>query len=367
MSGLMYFPWSNQVRKDCLAVFQGGGLPILDIELTGKCSHGSCLYCDSVTGMRQDELTWAELSDVVWQAHSKGLQWIFICGLGEPLDSPIFPELLGLTGSLGVRVSFFTNGLGITSDLADLLRQAKACLLVKLDSLDRGTFDRLLGKPGTANRIYQVLEILLELGFSEPFTCEDGQVVTRLAASIVPTQLNLGDVVDVVRFCKANNMFPSIGELERAGRARKRFATLAVGRGLLEALRLWIDQSWGAEYGRPICPAAVFSLHLDTSGSCVIDEPSGLSCPWFRLTDPAIATIGSVRDCSVAGLLDRMIEYREVHRHALGSLQVDENVSGVFSGCGGEIQELVAFAEKHMLPSREGRRHRSQIPVGTAT
>jgi hypothetical protein len=42
---------------------------------------------------------------------------------------------------------------------------------------------------------------------------------TDLAFSIVPTQLSYDGIRNVISFAKKNNIFPSIGELEQAGRA----------------------------------------------------------------------------------------------------------------------------------------------------
>ena len=44
---ITYYPWSEEVLSKCLAGHNRGELSTLDLELTAKCTHASCIYCDS--------------------------------------------------------------------------------------------------------------------------------------------------------------------------------------------------------------------------------------------------------------------------------------------------------------------------------
>jgi radical SAM protein with 4Fe4S-binding SPASM domain len=98
-------------------------LESLDIELTERCDN-NCIHCyinrppqdrDSL----QRELTTDEWKNILEQAAEIGVLVVRFTG-GEPLLRPDFTELYLHARRLGMRVLLFTNGRGITPDLATL-------------------------------------------------------------------------------------------------------------------------------------------------------------------------------------------------------------------------------------------------------
>ncbi len=346
----IYFPWSKLVFNECQRIYKEGGMPILDLEITGLCSHGSCIYCDSKTGFIKDEFTKTDIIRIINEASMHNLKWIFICGLGEPLDSPYFLDLLDLISEQNLRLSFFTNGLNITPDIINRLKRVNANLILKLDSFDENIFDLILGKKGQARIIYNLLNLLIDMDFS---TNKDRANLTNLALSIVPTKYNIDELPEIVNFCKQNHIFPNIGELEFAGKGRSRYTQLAVSSNDLTEIRKRIDEIWGEEYCRPICPSVFFSLHLTPNGDCVVDKSTGFSCPWFKLKDPSFQLLGSIHNNSITDLLQKMKVYRNVNIDGIRLLNPDPDIPCVFSGCGGKIEEIKSFAIENFYSQKK--------------
>jgi hypothetical protein len=339
---ISYLPWSHQVFSDCIATENDGLLPCVDLDLTAKCTKASCIYCDSkpTVGMPiVDELTMNNLLPFISSAVSHGLKWIYTCGLGEPLEDDKFFQLLELLKSNGARISLFTNGLLIDGSVAQRLHELGACLILKLDSFDATVFDRILGGKGRAKRIYQALDCLLEAGYGRE--CPVG--TTDLALSIVPTQLNIETIDEVLRFAKSHNLFPSIGELECAGNAAdtKAGPELQLTPAQLKRLRANTDALLWPDYRRSVCPAVFCGLHVDVTGNCVVDKRTGLNCKWFMMQEPDVLYLGNVLTDKVQTLLQRIRYYRQQ------AMNVNETITDLratrfqFGGCGGDPCDIV--------------------------
>jgi len=346
---ITYFPWSEAVLKECLAVHDKGGMATLDLELTAKCTSASCVYCDSrpnVGARYPDELNLRETENLLEQGKKLGLRWVFSCGLGEPLEDRKFMGFIEKAASLNIRVSLFTNGIAIDGNMARWLRDNRVCLIVKLDSLVEETFDTLLGKKGTARKVYRAVEELLAAGYGA-----DGSGPTELAFSIVPTKLSLGGIGPVVQYAKEHNVFPSVGELEQAGRALERnaYQGMAVDGAGLASLKREVEGLLWKGYTRPICPAIVTGVHIDNIGKCVVDRETGLNCKWFLLREPLVKEIGSVRSQDLADLFEKVRAYRKkcFERNENG-LRRCAGVEYVFGGCGGSPSKIVRIAREHV-------------------
>ena len=348
---ITYYPWSETINRQCLDQYAAGRMPVLDLELSARCTHGSCIYCDSKVGKPYpNELELSETIDIIEQGEKLGLQWVYICGLGEPADDDKFFGLIELLCDKGIGVSAFTNGLRFTRTDIRVLRDSKVNLIVKLDSFDPNVFDRILGKSGSAEAIYRTLEILLEEGYAE----RNERNETDLALSIVPTRWTIQDIPYIVKYCKENNIFPSIGELEYSGKAKGVYEELSVSKVELLRLKRGVEDILGYPYRRPMCPAVIAGLHITNTGKCVVHRNTGLSCHWFLLTEPNMVEIGDVRKDSLVELNNKLRDYREKHFDA-SLVNVDSRIPNVFGGCGGKLEEIF---EKYVTlrVQRENRR-----------
>lgn len=335
---ISYLPWSKQTLSSVLESFVLGNMPILDLELSALCKHriryGGCVYCDSSAGVpHSDELTIEEVRLLVLSAQRDlDLQWIYGCGLGEPTDDRKFRALVEFAASRDIYTSVFTNGLNCTKEYLQFLYDHNVCLLIKCDSLNPNVFSRLLGTDDirVAKSIYDAIETALDVGFGKL----DVAGSSRLALSIVPTQYNKDDILEVVSFCKENNLFPLLGQLEYAGRGKDVFDALALSNDELMKIKRNVEEVLGQSYEIPICPAGISGMHITNIGECVVHQDTGLSCPWFDLYDPITVTLGNIRTVSIKELWASVREYRK--KQLKRTLQwMNETEPDIFGGCGG--------------------------------
>jgi len=110
-NSIIYKPWSSRVLSDCIKEYNAGKIPVLNLDLTAKCTFCSCLYCDSkIDRPYPGELTMKEARPLIEKLHRfYGLKWIFICGLGEPFQDPKLFKIFQLAKKLNIEISFFTK------------------------------------------------------------------------------------------------------------------------------------------------------------------------------------------------------------------------------------------------------------------
>lgn len=303
----VYAPWAESELMLIRHHYELGKIPVLYLELSARCSQCRCLYCDSpYRWIPKHETNLSELISIIDQTVKQGLRWVYICGLGEPSeDEKLFP-ILDYLSELGVSTTMFTNGLGFHSDDIQRLKVKRVHLILKLDTFKTDTFDRLLGSKGVATRIYRFLNSLLEESFiqiGEGYT-------TNLAISIVPTLLNLGDIPEVVQFCKEHSIYPVIGEMEISGRAAENVRILKPSENDLESLSTRMTEVLGHPYARPLCPGIIYGLHIDHVGNCVADLNTGLSCGWFIADESEMKTIGNIRNDPIRTLWGKTKAHR---------------------------------------------------------
>jgi len=304
---LQYLPWSEKILKEALESFAKGNIPTLCLDLTAKCSLGSCLYCDSKVGMPyKNELVFDEIKNLILNLKNRGLRWVFICGLGEPSEDPSFFKVLRLLHENQIHVSFFTNGLFLKEEDIKFLIKYDANMLVKLDSFNPRIFDKLLGRKGAAKKIYDFVTSLLNAGFLKVNQCGE----TNLGFSIVPTRLNMASIPKVVKFCKERNIFPCIGEMEYANKAIKNWDILAISNKELRSLLQKINEILGYEYKRNLCQGIIPSLHINNVGKCVVEAKTGLSCGWFLQKDVTYRIMGDIRKMDIKSIINNVIKYR---------------------------------------------------------
>ncbi|MDD4872329.1 MAG: radical SAM protein [Kiritimatiellae bacterium] len=349
MKRIEYLPWTTGVLQQCLHLHDSDSLGALDLDLTARCTMAACIYCDSKPAVGSEhpgELGAKETAYLLESASKLGLKWLYSCGLGEPFEDERFTVLIEKALSLGIRVSLFTNALAINARKADWLKRKGVCLIVKLDSLNETTFDRILGRHGAARYIYKAVENLRNAGYGH-----DRTYATDLAFSIVPTKLNLPDIPDVIRYAIDCNAFPSVGELEQAGMvlAKKHFNDLALDVSHLAGLKADVERLLWEGYKRPICPSIIAGVHIDNVGNCVVDRETGLNCKWFLLKEPRVKVIGNIRDDTMSELVRKARAYRK-SCFAKNKRQLTKfrSVDYVFGGCGGSPAEIIPLAQKHL-------------------
>jgi MoaA/NifB/PqqE/SkfB family radical SAM enzyme len=237
-------------------------------------------------------LSFAQIENIVLALKEVGLRWVYICGLGEPRQDPSFFRVLELFARHQISTSIFTNGLAFKREDVSTMKEFKPNLLVSLDSFNEEHFNAVMNSPwrkrSAARQVYDFVGWLLEDGFVRPNVHGE----TNVGLSIVPTKITLSDIPEVVEYCQANQLYPAIGEMEKAGRAIENYEILAVTDSELRELKRQLRPILGYSYRRRLCPGIFTGLHIINKGSIVIDPQTGLSCCWFEQTDPKYLRIG---------------------------------------------------------------------------
>lgn len=341
-----YFPWSKQILSDTLASQKSGNIPTLDIELTAKCTGASCVYCDSkpnVCGSEQiGEIDFNTMKKVICDAKSRGLKWIYTCGLGEPLEDSKFWNMIHLLKANDIGISIFSNGIFIRDvNTAYELKECNVNIILKMDTFNEENFDTILGGVGIASKVYAACEYLLRAGYGE----RNGY--TNLAFSIVPTTLSISGIPMVVNFAKKHGIFASIGELEQAGEVinNNLNETLGISAEKIKELKKVADDYIEGSYMRPMCPCILTGLHIDNLGNCIVDEDTGLNCKWFLLKDPRTIKLGNIMNESIFSLSEKAYLYRkECFEKKLDLIKTSCNLSYTFGGCGGNPKDILKLA-----------------------
>jgi len=331
-----YFPWSDAVLKRCLSLHKQNKLATLDLELSAKCSGACCIYCDSKPAVgcaMPNELNWETLSGILEQSVEAGLEWIYTCGLGEPLEDDNFFKMLDFIKKNNVRLSMFSNGVFIdSSNIAATLKEAGVNIILKMDTFEKTNFDKILGGSGTAEKIYKALELLLSVGYGN----KSGE--TDLAFSIIPTKLSITGISAVIDFAQKNGIFASLGELEQAGAVitNNLSPVLSLTDDEINALSTHANNYAGKKYMRPICPSIITGVHINNLGCCIVDKKTGLNCKWFLLQEPDVEIIGNTKTENIYDLFQKVRAYRtKCFSENADIIAQQSTLSYVFGGCGG--------------------------------
>lgn len=335
-----YFPWSKKVLQDILKDFSQGRFSILDLELGGECNC-NCIYCDSPDRREKIFYTVEMIEDFLEKGKFK---WLFVCGLGEPTfneNYDILIKLLKFCEKKKIKCSIFTNATNITKDLKRFISNGVLYVLFKYDSFFDGINKKIVGN----NCIDSYNNIFADM--AQMVKVEDG--CSNIAASIVPTIYNENILVDLVKKCIANNIYPLIGSLENAGKAQTIYETLSITKEKLIFLKSQIELYLDEEYRLPICPSIVGAIHITNRGDIVLDSRSGLSCSWFWMESPCMITLENISEHSAYDqICEKIIEYRKNVKNNLGNMASGYE-DNVFGGCGGNIAELLSIVNNIII------------------
>jgi len=186
-------------KEEISAAAAADRLLSMEIEFSRACNF-RCAYCylaDRTAGA--DELSRTEIKDVIVQAKDLGARKIIILG-GEPSIYPYLIEMLRFIGKLGLEIEMFTNGTGIDGQLASVLAEEKARVVVKMNSRDASVQDRLAGKKGAFRIIGQALEHLRRAGYPSE--------ALFLAASTIICRQNLEELPALWQWLRSQNIEP---------------------------------------------------------------------------------------------------------------------------------------------------------------
>ncbi|MBU0943127.1 MAG: radical SAM protein [Proteobacteria bacterium] len=188
--------FTEQEIKEAVAA---GRLLSMEIEFSRICNF-RCSYC-YVPEKRDctDELSREELRDVLLQAKEMGARKIIILG-GEPSIYPHLVEMISFLHEHNFEIEMFTNGSGLTPELAAILAQAQVRVVLKLNSRNREIQDQLAGRTGAFDIIQSAFANLKQAGYPAPHLF--------LAMSTIICQQNLGELPEMWQWLRDEGIEP---------------------------------------------------------------------------------------------------------------------------------------------------------------
>lgn len=134
------------------------------IEITTRCNL-RCCHCylgeERQASCSLDFTRWSKYLD---QAISRGCVWMEITG-GDPLLSPVFPDVYRFLVERGVIVTVLTNGTTFTPEVAKLFKsQPPMKVEVSIYGYSPEVYESVTGVPGSHSRFLAGLKCLAETG-----------------------------------------------------------------------------------------------------------------------------------------------------------------------------------------------------------
>ncbi|MBF0387202.1 MAG: radical SAM protein [Candidatus Omnitrophica bacterium] len=301
----------------------------IEIEFSLKCNL-RCPYCYISTAPDpKNELTSAEIRDVILQARDLGARKIIILG-GEPLIYPRIMEKIEFIREQGLQVELFTNGAHLTQARARRLFDLGVNVVLKMNSFKDDIQDKLVGVPGTSKKMRAALAHLREAGYPRG----DG----FLAVSTVICQDNLPELTALWIWLRDQGILPYFEILTPQGGAAKNDG-LNVSTGELEKFfheiseidRTRYNQVWEPQ------PPLVGGKCLRHQFSCLINS-QGFVMPCVGLNVP----IGNIREKKLKDILSEseiVQDLRQFHHKIKGPCGKCEKAGDCY-GCRGAAYQL---------------------------
>jgi len=334
-----YLPWSKKELEKTLNLYQNKFFSILDIELGGACNL-SCIYCDTPQKKARSKIN---LDILNMLANRLSLNWLFICGLGEPTakqNIDLLLKILNFCDKRNIKCSMFTNLLEINEDIVKYIQKGILYILYKLDTLDEKKMN-IIYRTKKGKKILNIIKSL-----EKYVMITDG--CTNISASIVPTKLNENELLSLIEYCNERNFFPLIGDLEYSGKSKEQFEKLKISENDLFQIRLEIFNRFGYHYQVPICPAVIGGIHINHEGYLIVDRCTGLSCHWFWLKEPKIESLMKIdKHTDINNIFRKIMDYRNKKITYIESM-LPQFKELPFGGCGGDIKYMLTkYLEIH--------------------
>ncbi len=187
------------------------GLLSMELELSRRCNL-RCVYCYASSGIPlHDELSLAEIEDVVDQAVHLGVRKIIVLGGGEPLLYPHLLETIDYIKSKNLVVDLFTNATMISPEYAGEFYRRGVGMIIKMNSRNAQVQDYLADRKGTFAAINQGLNALWEAGYPD-----DGHI---LGIETIICRQNYDELPDMWRWARRQGIIPYIEVMTLQGRA----------------------------------------------------------------------------------------------------------------------------------------------------
>ena len=156
------------------------------------------------------------IKDLIKQAKELGAMTIIICGDGEPTIDPLLLPIIQFSSELGMNNILVSNGLLFgdetlckdihgfkATEMISLLKTHRTSLILKLESLNSETYEKIVGKSGAFHKFKQAIYNLRKMNFSDNARLPNGAILTSIAFSSVIGKLNIHEIFELRRFAHA--------------------------------------------------------------------------------------------------------------------------------------------------------------------
>ncbi len=281
---------------------RNGRLLSMEIEFNSVCNF-HCIYCyASENGNRRNELTKDQFKDVITQAKNLGARKIIILG-GEPMLYPSIMEMIEFIRSLGMEIELFTNGTGITADMARTLHDYKVRVVLKMNSFDEKMQDMLSGRTGAYAQIHHAFANLKQAGYPS--------VDRFMGVSTIICQQNIEELPRMWEWLRDQNIAPYFEMITPQGGAKENLA-LDINTKQAEAFFHKIAEIDSRKYGNhwDPRPPLVGGVCLRHQFSCAVSSEGNVQ-PCVGVTIP----IGNVRDNKLKDILGNSEVVQDLKRY----------------------------------------------------
>jgi len=184
----------------------------MEIEFSLRCNF-HCQYCYIPDKSNfENELSFEELRDALLQAKVLGVKKIIVLG-GEPMLYPQALEMFKFIRSENLSVEMFTNGFGITPEVAKQLFDLGVQVVLKMNSRKEDVQDALAGKKGAYKIIQDAFNNLRRAGFPTK--------TKRLGISTIICQQNFQEIIPMWEWLRQQGIEPYFEIITPQGKGRE--------------------------------------------------------------------------------------------------------------------------------------------------
>ncbi len=206
-------------REDYINAWKKGNLLTAQIENTNFCNL-DCIYCfrggtpPTEKHRFGDEISREELFNSIKEMSDLRVKTINIIGAGEPLMDKNLEQLLENINSLGITPLVSTNGSLITPSLVKSFQKYNTSVVLKMNSFDSKLQNKLVQRENYAEKRDYGLKLLMDAGFNK----KGENYQTKLGINSIVFQDNKKEVLDILRYCRNNNIMPIMATFIPIGR-----------------------------------------------------------------------------------------------------------------------------------------------------
>ena len=203
MAGYRKIPMARGNKMSLIDYISNAEIGKIKIDFPSSC-NARCIGCYSHAFEKDPKkrLSAEVIDGILDDAKKLGIKQLVIAADGEPLiDKDYFFRVIESATRKGIETIAYTNGSLITPEVADRLFRLNTSLLVKRNSMNHERQNKML-RAGLSEKMLQGVHNLISAGFS----------YERLALESFVSKINEGDLEEVLRFCRMNNIMPYFEE-----------------------------------------------------------------------------------------------------------------------------------------------------------